>query len=87
MVLISVDQSCPLVISSIHDPECGSTDEVTSASEIPLVVIIGGSGVGLLLVVLAVVISLVIFLACKSRTTMVVTRANSQRYSRAFFYW
>ena len=80
-VLISLDQSCPLAISSRTDPACFSgvttTDDITVAasaspsgqSGVPLVLVVGVSaGVGLLLVLAMGVVIAIVIVTVMSRT-------------------
>ena len=86
VVLTNVDETCPIVVSSLRADECisGVIDEeqTPGQSGVPLVVVIGvSSGVGgLLVLVLAVTITVVVVLAStKSRRGRMAVSENSSQ--------
>lgn len=82
VVLTNLDQSCPVEIAMLNDPECNHTlsNPPVQPQGVPLVVVVGVSaGVGVLLVLLmGVVITVVIVMASSRNRRMLAV--EEKRY-------
>ena len=82
VVLTVVDQSCPVEIELLSDPECDHTlsDTPVQSQGIPLVIVVGvASGVGVLLILLMGVVITVVIVMVSSRNRRMMAVMEEKR--------